>query len=62
MNRIKKLPIYIKIPVAAIVILLVMAITAFEVGSPDTELNTANPVGLLEKSYTDTTRNRQLNA
>lgn len=62
MNRIKKLPIYIKVPVAAIVILLAVAIIAFEIGSPDTELDTSNPVGLLEKSYTDSSRNRQLDA
>ena len=62
MNWLKRLPAYVKIPVALILILLVLAIVAFQVGSPDTPVDLDNPVGLIEKSYTDTTRDRQLDA
>lgn len=62
MNRIRKLPIYLKLPIVLIVILLVAAVVAFKVGSPATAVDHENPVGLLEKSYTDASRQRQLNA
>ncbi len=60
MKRIRNLPLYVKIPAVIIVLLFGAVALAFRIGSPDTPVDINNPVGLIEKSYVDTSRDRQL--
>ncbi len=60
MKRIRNLPTFVKISTLVILLLFAAVALAFRIGSPDTPVDINNPVGLLEKSYTDTGRDRQL--
>ncbi|MFK7805648.1 MAG: alpha/beta hydrolase family protein [Anaerolineae bacterium] len=61
MNLIKRTPKFVKITASIIVVLLAIVAITFRIGSPATPVDTNNPVGLLDKTVQDTSRNRELN-
>lgn len=61
MNFINRIPRFVKVIIGIIATLLAMLAITFRIGSPATPVDTKDPVGLLDKTYYDGGRNRELN-